>query len=63
MSKKKGTGEGTKYKITKNGKPYYRAQITIGFDINGNPKRKNFFGYVKYDVAKRMREAQLQVDC
>ncbi len=47
MSKKKGTCEGTKYKITKNGKPYYRAQITIGLDINGNPKRKSFFGICK----------------
>lgn len=62
MSKKKSNGEGTIYKIMKNGKAYYRAQITIGLDINGNPKRKSFSGYVKSDVAKRMREAQLQVD-
>lgn len=55
---KKGNGEGSIYKETRNGKPYYRAQITIGISSDGKPIRKSFSGYKKSDVLQKMRDAQ-----
>lgn len=52
----RGNGEGTIYTVTRNGKPYYRAQISNGYDENGKPIRKSFSGYVKKDVVKKMNE-------
>lgn len=59
---KKSNGEGSVYKETRNGKPYYRAQITIGLDAEGKPIRKSFSGYKKSDVLQKMRDAQSKAD-
>ena len=35
MQKKKSNGEGSIITTTLNGKPYYKASVTIGFDSAG----------------------------
>ena len=50
----RGNGEGTIWKEKRNGKIYYRALVTTGIDINGNPIRKSFSGYKKSEVSKKM---------
>ncbi len=52
----KANGEGTIYVEERNGKKYYRAQITIGYDEKGRLKRKSFSGYVKKEVIEKMNE-------
>jgi len=59
---KKSNGEGTIYKQKKNGKIYYRGQITIGYDPKGNLKRKSFSGANKKEVLKRMNEFQYNIN-
>jgi integrase len=58
----KANGEGTVYQEQRNGRPYYRAQVSVGYDEKGRVKRKSFSGYSKKDVLKRMREYQHKND-
>lgn len=57
MQKKKYNGEGTIYDVVKNGKKYYKAQISLGYDKNGKRIRKCFCGYNKTEVLKKMQQA------
>lgn len=43
--KKKSNGEGSIITTTLNGKPYYKASVTIGFDSNGKQIKKSFGSY------------------
>ncbi len=56
MAKKRvrGNGEGTIWKEKRNGKIYYRAQVTVGTDENGEPIRESFSGYKKSEVSAKM---------
>src|SRR5699024_4703377 len=61
MSKKirtKANGEGTIYTQKRNGKNYYRGQISIGYDDKGKLIRKSFSSYSKKEVIKKMNEYQ-----
>ena len=58
----KANGEGTIYSTTKNGKPYYKATLTIGTDENGKLIRKSFCSYKKQEVIKRMNEYKHKLD-
>lgn len=40
----------------RNGKPYYRAQIVIGYGDNGKPIRKSISGYDKKEVQMKLNE-------
>ena len=58
----RANGEGTIYTTLRNDKPYYRCQISIGYDKKGRIKRKSFSGHNKQDVLKRMRAYQYKND-
>ena len=49
--------KGTIYDVVKNGKKYYKAQISLGYDKNGKRIRKCFCGYNKTEVLKKMQQA------
>ena len=42
MPRKRGNGDGTIYKMESKG--LWAAQLTIGVDANGKPKRKTIYG-------------------
>ena len=54
----KSNGEGTIYVEERNGKKYYRGQVSNGYDDKGKLKRKSFSGYSKQEVLKKMNEFQ-----
>ena len=58
----RGNGEGTIYKEKRNGKDYYRAQVTVGFDENNIPIRESFSGYKRKDVAAAMTKLINELD-
>ena len=58
----KANGEGTIYTTTKNGKPYYKATLTVGTDENGKLIRKSFCSYKKQEVIKRMNDCKHKLD-
>lgn len=55
---KRGNGEGSIYYRIRNGKKYYSAQITIGFDDNGKQIRKTISGYNRAEVLKKKQELE-----
>lgn len=57
MQKKKANGEGSIITTTLNGKPYYKASVTIGFDSNGKQIKKSFGSYKKSVVLDKMNKA------
>ncbi|RXI60139.1 site-specific integrase [Clostridium tetani] len=57
-SRSKANGEGTIYTEKRNGKNYYRGQISLGYDDKGKLIRKSFSGYSKQEVIKKMNEYQ-----
>lgn len=59
---KRENGEGTLYIEKRNGRNYYRGQVTIGYDLKGKPIRKSVSGYKKTEVMKKMRILQVQSD-
>lgn len=64
MAKKrsKSNGEGTIYTTTKNGKPYYRGQVTSGRDDEGSLIRKSFSSFSKAEVVKKMQDYQYKLN-
>lgn len=54
MGKKKGNGEGCVYKDEKNNR--WRGSLTVGRDIQGKLKRKQFYGKTKKEVLDKMNE-------
>ena len=59
---KKYNGEGSLIEVEKNGKKYYRAYVTMGYDSEGNIIRKSFGGYKKPEVIKKMNKALYESD-
>jgi integrase len=55
---KRGNGEGC-VRQRKDG--YWTAIITIGYDDNGKPKRKTFYGKTRKEVVAKMDEAKSQL--
>lgn len=55
--KKKSNGEGSIITTTLNGKPYYKASVTLGFDSNGKQIKKSFGSYKKSVVLEKMNKA------
>ena len=45
-----------KYNYTKNGIQYFRKTKTIGYDINGKPKKKEFYGDGEKDCDRKIEE-------
>lgn len=45
-----------KYNYTKNGIQYFRKTKTIGYDINGKPKKKEFYGNGEKDCDRKIEE-------
>lgn len=62
MSKKRANGEGSVTKSTRNNKPYYTAQVTIGTDDNGKLIRRSKSSYKKADVTKWLVEQQFNAE-
>ncbi|MFZ8015661.1 tyrosine-type recombinase/integrase [Fusobacterium watanabei] len=60
MAGRKSNGEGTISVVTRNGKPYYKANITIGWDSEGKQIRKSFGSYKKSVVLDKMNTAKYQ---
>ena len=54
MAGRKANGEGTISTVIRNGKTYYKANITIGWDSNGKQIRKSFGSYKKSVVLDKM---------
>ncbi|MBE6064703.1 tyrosine-type recombinase/integrase [Clostridium cochlearium] len=57
-SRNKANGEGTIYTEKRNGKNYYRGQISLGYDDKGKLIRKSFSSYSKQEVIQKMNEYQ-----
>lgn len=55
MSKRRGNNEGSIYQI-KNGR--WVAAITIGYNKNGNPKRKVYYGRTRKEAQEKLVKAQ-----
>jgi len=51
---KRGNNEGSIYK-RKDGR--WVASITVGYNDNGKPKRKNFYGKTRKEVQEKLNEA------
>lgn len=45
-----------KYNCTKNGKPYFRKTKTVGYNFNGKPIKKEFYGDGEKDADKKIEE-------
>lgn len=62
MKFKNGNGDGSIWKTERNGKPYYKASVTIGKDAKGNLVRRSFGSasraLVRDKVTKALYEAQ-----
>ena len=58
MAGRKTNGEGTISVVTRNDKPYYKANITVGWDSNGKQIRKSFGSYKKSVVLDKMNTAK-----
>lgn len=52
MPRKRGNGDGTIYKMESKG--LWAAQLTIGVDANGRPKRKTVYGKRQADVRAKL---------
>ena len=52
MPRKRGNGDGTIYKMESKG--LWAAQLTIGVDANGKPKRKTVYGKRQADVRAKL---------
>lgn len=52
MPRKRGNGDGTIYKVESKG--LWAAQLTIGVDANGKPKRKTIYGKRQADVRAKL---------
>lgn len=52
MPRKRGNGDGTIYKMESKG--LWAAQLTIGVDANGKPKRKTIYGKRQADVRAKL---------
>ena len=60
MQKKKSNGEGSIITTTLNGKPYYKASVTIGFDSAGKQIKKSFGSYKKSVVLDKMNKVKYE---
>ena len=60
MQKKKSNGEGSIITTTLNGKPYYKASVTIGFDSAGKQIKKSFGSYKKSVVLEKMNKIKYE---
>ena len=60
MQKKKSNGEGSIVTTTLNGKPYYKASVTIGFDSSGKQIKKSFGSYKKSIVLDKMNRVKYE---
>lgn len=60
MQKKKSNGEGSIITTTLNGKPYYKASVTIGFDSAGKQIKKSFGSYKKSVVLEKMNKVKYE---
>ena len=60
MAGRKANGEGTISTVIRNGKTYYKANITVGWDSNGKQIRKSFGSYKKAVVLDKMNTAKYQ---
>ena len=60
MQKKKSNGEGSIVTTTLNGKPYYKASVTIGFDSAGKQIKKSFGSYKKSVVLEKMNKVKYE---
>lgn len=60
MQKKKSNGEGSIITTTLNGKPYYKASVTIGFDSTGKQIKKSFGSYKKSVVLEKMNKVKYE---
>ncbi|NLY20711.1 MAG: site-specific integrase [Tissierellia bacterium] len=58
----KSNGEGSLSVQQRNGKNYYIAQVTVGFDKNGEQIRKTFGGYKRGKVVEKMNAAIYEVN-
>lgn len=58
MSKRRGNGEGS---ICKRKDGLWQCQVTIGFDDNGKPKRKTYYGKTREEVRDKLNEALMKV--
>lgn len=58
MPKRRERGENSLYWEKRNGKKYWRAVVTLGYDEDNRQLRKTVSGYDKADVIKRMRELE-----
>lgn len=58
--KKKSNGEGSIITTTLNGKPYYKASVTIGFDSAGKQIKKSFGSYKKSVVLEKMNKIKYE---
>ena len=57
MPRKRGNGDGTIYKMESKG--LWAAQLTIGVDANGKPKRKTIYGKRQADVRAKLDALKL----
>ena len=57
---KKSNGEGSIITTTLNGKPYYKASVTIGFDSAGKQIKKSFGSYKKSVVLEKMNKVKYE---
>lgn len=60
MAGRKANGEGTISTVIRNGRTYYKANITVGWDSNGKQIRKSFGSYKKSVVLDKMNTAKYQ---
>lgn len=58
MSKRRGNGEGS---ICKRKDGLWQCQVTTGFDDNGKPKRKTYYGKTREEVRDKLNEALMKV--
>lgn len=58
MSKRRGNGEGS---ICKRKDGLWQCQVTTGFDDNGKPKRKTYYGKTRKEVRDKLNEALMKV--
>ena len=58
--KKKSNGEGSIITTTLNGKSYYKASVTIGFDSAGRQIKKSFGSYKKSVVLEKMNKIKYE---
>ncbi|RXZ69813.1 site-specific integrase [Fusobacterium necrophorum] len=54
MSVRRNKGEGSITTTTRNGKTYYKASVTIGYDANGKQIRKSFGSFKKSVVVDKI---------